>query len=80
MYILTSSKLEKRDKIHGIIYLLDCQAVVSALMRHAVNVDDEQLMDDLRILESSLHTSRFRNALSVSFSYTICRPFIIFNY
>ena len=43
----------------------DCQAVVSTLMRHATNVDDEQLMDDLRILESSLRTRHFRNALSV---------------
>ena len=46
---------------------LDCQAVVSTLMRHAATVNDDQLMDDLRFLESSLHTRHFRNALSVSY-------------
>lgn len=43
----------------------DCQAVISTLMRHAVSKDDEQMIDDLRILENTLHTRHFRNALKV---------------
>lgn len=34
-------------------------------MRYADNVDDEQTLDDLRILKSALHTKQFRNALKV---------------
>lgn len=44
---------------------IDCQAVISTLMRHAVSKDDEQMIDDLRILENTLHTRHFRNALKV---------------
>ena len=44
----------------------DCLDVVSTLKRHAVNVDDEELMLDLRVLESYLQTKHFNNALSVS--------------
>jgi hypothetical protein len=50
------------------VKFLDCQAVIATLMRHATNVNDDQLMDDLRILESSLHTRHFRNALSVRYT------------
>ena len=52
---------------------LDCQTIISTLMRHAVTSDDDQLMEDLRILESSIHTRHFRNALSVRYTveYTV---------